>query len=289
MSDLPGPFPCWPCVGKTIVIAKSLVQGSRGQHRDEILDEILDGLLRVDCSWDLEGNKYLDGRCTECIRMRHACGTVLSLLEERTKDLGATMAYIDMTINLNRRVQHVTRPASSSWQKPQYLSMEDQYCSSEIRVLPFKARKGMVAATTKLGIRLTTIVESLKGNHDPLKTCDQSINHKHTQIGCPAPIRPSLAENPNESPAQLRRHNTTQTDFLSWNAIVREFHSDILKALRSVELDGDLVNTIMERIPIKWIPGVSKEVLEDAQDAILQCAPVIQYPPEYIPPHMRRG
>lgn len=104
--------------------------------------------------------------------------SVPSQLEKGTKDLMDTMAYIDMTINLNRRVQHVTRSASSSRYKPQYLSMEDQHCSTEIRVLPFKARKGLVAATTKLGIRLTTIVGSFKSNNDPLKV---SVWSPHNQ------------------------------------------------------------------------------------------------------------
>lgn len=108
--------------------------------------------------------------------------SVPSQLEKRTKDLMATMAYIDMTINLNRRVQHVTRPGSSSRQKPQYLSMEDQYCLTEIRVLPFKARKGLVAATAKLGIRLTTIVESLKGNHDLSKVSVWSPHHQIVSV-----------------------------------------------------------------------------------------------------------
>ncbi|KAL2671245.1 hypothetical protein Neosp_013824 [[Neocosmospora] mangrovei] len=249
MSDLPAPLPCWPCVRKTIVNARSFFLVPQGPFQDERLDEVLDWVLKVNCSWDLEGDQYLDGRCTECICMENACGTVPSQLEKKTKDVVATMAYIDMVINLNRRVQVKYMTPYEA----RHLPTEDQDCSSEIRVLYFGTRKNLVAATAKLGIRLTVIVEFLQGNNDPA----------------------SLVENPNESPDQPRRRDATHTDFLSWNAIVREFHSDVLEALQRADLEENFINTIMEQIPIKWVPSVNKDVLEDARDAIMQVAPTI--------------
>lgn len=71
------------------------------------------------------------------------------------------------------------------------------------------------------------------------------------------------------------RLTTSNVEYLSWNGAIREFHADVLKALQPV--NDHLARTIMENIPIKWIPAVDEEALEAAKTAILKADPPAQF------------
>ncbi|RSL73344.1 hypothetical protein CEP54_000315 [Fusarium duplospermum] len=78
MCDLPDPLPCWPCVGRAIAAANSLVQGSQ----DKDLGKALERLSKINCSWHLKNNKFSDGRCAQCTSRGVTCGNGSSLLEK---------------------------------------------------------------------------------------------------------------------------------------------------------------------------------------------------------------
>ncbi|KAM6515798.1 hypothetical protein FALCPG4_014006 [Fusarium falciforme] len=169
------------------------------------------------------------------------------------------MAYVGMVINLN-----------SPWKRDQRLWSEgfeydenDQRGESpkedfqiQDRVLDPKPRKDLVAATITLGARVIEIIEGHTETHGDGKevgiqllrrqdTIMQSSNEMQTS-------REGMFARLSNS-AQPLRLDVSNEEYLPWNTAAREFHGDVFKALQPVGYT--LARTIVENIPIKWIPA----------------------------------
>ncbi|RSL43046.1 hypothetical protein CEP53_011889 [Fusarium sp. AF-6] len=118
--------------------------------------------------------------------------------------------------------------------------------AAEDRVLPEVTWKDLVAATITLGTRLNGIIER-------------------------------YTEKENERKEEPRRLNGSDEEYLPWNAAAREFHADVLGALRRVLLNDHLARTIMENIPVKWTPATDGEALEAAKMMILEADPTLRF------------
>ncbi|KAM0438743.1 hypothetical protein ACHAPT_001501 [Fusarium lateritium] len=272
MSDLPSAFPCWTCVENAIRI-------SRCQVYQPIEGEDLDKLLNIKCFW--EARHFKDGRCGPCHRAGGKCDSAPGILQGNVKDVINTVAYINMIVKLDSPSRRQIRVFHEYFVSQQ---PEDGGFHVEDRVLPFKARQDIIAATTTLGIRLTSIIKPLlKGatkpdeyqqiKQEPLSESEdlRTLSHQ-VQAQCQTAIDPT--------PMQPRRLNASDKDYLRWNAMVRAFHDDVFKALQRANIGGALLSAIMENIPIKWIPAANEEALEVAKTAILKADGPAQ-PPTY--------
>ncbi|KAL2671246.1 hypothetical protein Neosp_013825 [[Neocosmospora] mangrovei] len=207
------------------------------------------------------------------------------------------MAYVDMVIKLDspsRRGERILNECLRTGERP----TEDSQI--EDRVLPFMARRELVAATIRLGTRACKLVECHIEKETERKTVGTQIldyeyasaaggNGRQTGgmlkllIMTRSPYayhseqhyQGALAPATNKNLNQPRRLNASDDEYLPWNAAVREFHADVLKALQPV--NDHLARIIMENIPIKWIPAVDGEALEVAKAAILKADPPAQF------------
>ncbi|KAI8656552.1 hypothetical protein NCS56_01259600 [Fusarium sp. Ph1] len=202
------------------------------------------------------------------------------------------MAYVSMAIKLDspsRRQERILNERLRTGERP-----------NEDRVPPFMTRKDLVAATTTLGTRVSKIVEcQIEKEIERKKVGTQTLNRQDAVViegndrhnGCMLQLVimtrvhmlyhseqhyhgahvPAVNKNSN----QPRKLNASDDEYLPWNAAVREFHADVLKALQPV--NDHLARTIMENIPIKWIPAVDEEALEAAKMAILKADPPAQF------------
>ncbi|KAJ4228964.1 hypothetical protein NW759_003684 [Fusarium solani] len=257
MSELPAPFPCWPCVRRTIQDASCLIRGAGGNN--------LDKLLIVKCHW--QDTDDGDGKCTPCCRVGGNCGSAPTFLQGNAKEIIDTMAYVGMVIKLDspsRRQERILNECLGAGERP------TEGTQNEYRVLPFMTRKDLVVATITLGTRVSKIVECHIEKEIERKKASQrgmivQLAHYHGML---APVA-------NKNLNQPRRLNASDDEYLVWNSAVREFHADVLKALQPV--NDHLARTIMENIPVKWIPAVDEEALEVAKMAILKADPPAQF------------
>ncbi|RSL87262.1 hypothetical protein CEP52_015580 [Fusarium oligoseptatum] len=171
-----------------------------------------------------------------------------TFLQENVKEFIDTMAYIDMVIKLD---------------KPEDKATED--FQPEDRVLPEVTWKDLVAATITLGTRLNGIIERYTEKENDRKEVVVRAENGY-QIG-----------DAYNATTQPRRLNGSDEEYLPWNAAAREFHPDVLGALRRVLLNDHLARTIMENIPIKWTPATDEEALEAAKMAILEADPTLRF------------
>ncbi|KAI8654830.1 hypothetical protein NCS57_01230100 [Fusarium keratoplasticum] len=169
-------------------------------------------------------------------------------LEGNVKDFIDTMAYIDMVIKLNSPSRRQERILDTSVKTRTNPTPTNGF-GFEDRVLLPGVRKDLVVATITLGTRFIEII------------AEHATTHGDRQVKCS-----------HDYPTRL---TTSNVEYLSWNGAVREFHADVLKALQPV--NDHLARTIMENIPIKWIPAVDEEALEAAKMAILKADPPAQF------------
>ncbi|KAH7244744.1 hypothetical protein B0J15DRAFT_564499 [Fusarium solani] len=197
------------------------------------------------------------------------------------------MAYVGMVIKLDspsRRQERILNECLGTEEPP------TEGTQNEDRVLPFMTRKDLVAATITLGTRVSKIVEChIEKEIERKKVGTQTVNHQDASIQSSNETQASqrgmivqlahyhgmLAPVANKNLNQPRRLNASDDEYLVWNSAVREFHADVLKALQPV--NDHLARTIMENIPVKWIPAVDEEALEVAKMAILKADPPAQF------------
>ncbi|KAF4461291.1 hypothetical protein FALBO_11928 [Fusarium albosuccineum] len=52
--------------------------------------------------------------------------------------------------------------------------------------------------------------------------------------------------------------------FQSWNSAVRQFHQDVLTALRQGGMEEEMAQIILKHIPAKWMAATNDDALDAA-------------------------
>ncbi|KAJ3541625.1 hypothetical protein NM208_g4520 [Fusarium decemcellulare] len=165
--------------------------------------------------------------CANCDEADGACVNTPALLEGNMQDLLDTINYMD---KLMRAKSITTLPQETS--------------SPDLFSVPTK--KSIFRAIIKLGKGFEEIADFHRK--------DVEARRQQIAIRCGKRSVPSPRLEP------------TDQFFQSWNSAVRQFHQDVLTALRQGGMEEEMAQTILKHIPAKWIPSTN----DDAVNAALE-------------------